>query len=94
MPRFDIIAVHKGVSVDIRLQNYPANRIYTTQMADGPDAFRNKGWIDIGVFNSASGGIINLTLNIPAILKYRPQIGIRIYDQSRKIYAVNRFYNE
>ncbi len=94
MPRFDIVSVVKGKSVNIRLQNYPANRTYTTQMADGPNAFRNTGWIDIGVFNSAAGGIINLTLNIPEILKYRPQIGIRIYDQSRKIYAVNRFYNE
>jgi hypothetical protein len=94
MPRFDIVAVHKGGSVDIRLQNYPANRTYTTQMADGPNSYRNTGWIDIGVFNSAAGGIINLTLNIPEILKYRPLIGIRIYDQSRKIYAVNMFYNE
>lgn len=94
MPRFDIVSVVKGKSVNIRLQNYPSNRTYTTQMADGPNSYRNTGWIDIGVFNSASGGIINLTLNIPEILKYRPLIGIRIYDQSRKIYAVNMFYNE
>jgi len=94
MPRFDIMSVVKGGSVIIKLINYPANRNYTAQMADGPNAYRNQGWIDVGVFNSAAGGIFIDTLNIPAILKYRPLIGIRIYDQSRKIYAVNLFTNE
>jgi hypothetical protein len=93
MPRFDITGVVKGSSVSVRLINYPANRNYAVYLKDGRSAYTT--WYDVAVFNSASGGIFNAgPWNIPAILRYSPQISIKIYDTSRKIFTVNRFDNE
>jgi hypothetical protein len=93
MPRFDIIAVQKGGSVSVRLINYPANRNYGVYMKDGRSAYTT--WYSVTAFNSASGGIFNAgPWIIPAILRYSPQISMKIYDTSRKIFTVNRFDNE
>ena len=93
MPRFDIIAVQKGGSVSVRLINYPPNRNYAVYMKDGRSAYTT--WYDVAVFNSASGGIFNAgPWIIPTILRYSPQISMKIYDTSRKIFTVNRFDNE
>jgi hypothetical protein len=93
MPRFDITAVDHGASVSVRLINMPANSTYTVSMKDGRSAYTT--WYDVTVFNSASGGIFPAgPWNIPAILRYSPQISIKIYNQSTHIFIVNRFDNQ
>ena len=93
MPRFDIIGVQKGGSVSVRLINYPANRNYGVYMKDGRSAYTT--WYSVTAFNSASGGIFNAgPWYIPAILRYSPQIDLKILDTSRKIYTLNYFDNE
>jgi hypothetical protein len=91
-PRFDIVKVYKGEKVDVRLINYPANREYSVWMKDVRSAYIT--WYDVAVFNSAAGGIFNATFSIPTELRFRPLIAVKIYDNSRKIFTVNLFYNE
>jgi hypothetical protein len=93
MPRFDIYGVQKGASIYVTLINYPANRDYTVYMKDGRSAYTT--WYGVTAFNSASGASFNAgPWNIPAQLRFSPMIAVKIYDDSRKIFTVNLFYNE
>jgi len=93
-PGIDILSVVKGGSVTVRLINMPANRNYTVQMSDSRDAFHNKGWLDVSVMGTASGGIFNATFTIPAALQFRPMISIKMINQTTHIWITQSFYNE
>ncbi len=93
MPRFDITSVEKGASINVTLINYPANREYGVYMKDGRSAYTT--WYSVTAFNSAAGGIFNAgPWNIPSALRFSPLIAVKIYDNSRRIFTVNLFYNE
>ena len=78
--------------MSVRLINMPAHINYAVFMKDGRSAYTT--WYEVAGFNSADGGIFNATFTIPAALKFRPLIAIKIYNMSTKIFIVNLAYNE
>jgi hypothetical protein len=83
-PGLDILSVEKGVSVNVRFHNLPANTNYAVSMADLRNSYNNGNiaFHDVSVFNSAAGGIFNATFTIPEALRFIPILSIRMLNQT------------
>lgn len=89
-PTFNIAAVVKNTSVTVVTYNLPAGQKFTVRM--GEYGTKGLGGIEVGTFDSGSGGSLTQTYTIPASLADRPRIAIRM-DCALGYYAFNWFWN-
>ena len=90
IPTISIESVTPDVSVQIMTHDYPANQTFTVRM--GPFGTQAINGTVVGEFNSAGGGSIPLTFDIPDQLKGMAQIAIRL-DSPQGYFSYNWFYN-
>ncbi len=91
-PSFSIQSVSSDKSVTIQTFNFPAGDTFNVLM--GPMGSRGIGGIWSAVLSSGSGGSLTATFAIPAALRGRQQIAIRLQSISGTgYYAYNWFYN-
>lgn len=76
-PTFVVLQVNKGSSVTVETRFFPANSRWAVYIKDG--AMANKTWYEVNGFNSASGGIMQMTLPIPSQLQYKEKLAIKFY---------------
>ena len=81
IPTFSITSVSPDTSVTIRTANFPANDIFTVRMGL------------IGTLGVGAGGAQTATFNIPANLKGKAQIAIRLESPTSRYFSYNWFYN-
>jgi hypothetical protein len=90
-PTFSITGVVRDATVSIQTANFPANDSFTVTM--GYMGTRGVGGINVGTFNSGTGGTQTATFNIPAALAGQGQIAIRLQSPTSGYYSYNWFYN-
>lgn len=83
-PSFSIVKIVSDQSVTIRTANFPANQIFTVRMDVVGHAAVNG--IIVTQTNSGAGGTFEETYRIPAELKGKPQIAIRLESASASAY--------
>ncbi|MDD2694581.1 MAG: hypothetical protein PHD58_01480 [Anaerolineales bacterium] len=91
-PTFSISSVVRNKKVTIRTNNLPKNDTFKVLM----NTMGTKGinGIQVGTFNSGTGGVKTFTFKIPADLKNLGRIAIRFQSTSGSgYYAYNWFYN-
>jgi hypothetical protein len=91
-PTFSISAVEKDVSVTILTKDMPANKNFKALM--GEIGTRAEGGIEVATFNSGEGGAFTAKFTIPAALKGRAQIAIRVQGTDNPYFAYNWFWND
>ncbi len=87
---FDIVEVVKYQNVTIRTNNFPASKDFVVTMAEYGN--EDQGGIQMGTFYSDQGGTVEETFLIPAALKGKDKISIRL-ESADGIYSYNWFYN-
>lgn len=90
VPTFIIVSVKADESVRIRTSNFPANTLFTVRMDVVGKAGVNG--IIVTQTNTGAGGAFEETYAIPAELKGKTQIAIRL-ESSTGYYAFNWFNN-
>lgn len=90
VPSFIIVSVKADESVRIRTSSFPANTIFTVRMDVVGKAGVNG--IIVTQTNTGAGGAFEETYKIPAELKGKAQIAIRL-ESSNGYYAFNWFNN-
>ncbi|NTV35852.1 MAG: hypothetical protein HGA53_02770 [Anaerolineaceae bacterium] len=91
IPTFSIVSVDKDVSVTIKAYNFPAGTDFTVRM--GNYGSLGIGGTVVGTTASGSGGSFTKTYDIPAALKGKERIAIRMDATSGGYYAYNWFWN-
>lgn len=92
IPTFTIINVVKDSTVTIRTYNFPASDSFDVLM--NYMGSRGVNGIKVATVNSGAGGSFTATFNIPAALKGRYQIAIRLQSNTgSRYYAYNWFFN-
>ena len=91
VPTFSIISVVKDTSVTIRTYNFPPNDTFTARM--GLFGTLAAGGTIVGTAPTGTGGVLDLTFNIPASLAGQGMIAIRMDSSTGYYYAYNWFYN-
>jgi hypothetical protein len=92
IPTFEIVSVQVDNSVTIRTFNFPANDTFTVRM--NVIGTRGVGGYQVTTVDSGSGGTFTATYNIPAELKGKRQIAIRLESAASGYYAYNWFWND
>jgi len=90
VPSFSIVSVKADESVRIRTSNFPASTLFTVRMDVVGKAGVNG--IIVTQTNTGAGGAFEETYAIPAELKGKAQIAIRL-ESSNGYYAYNWFNN-
>ncbi len=92
IPTFDILGVTENEIVTIETQNFPANKTFEVRMG----SFGTKGidGILVETVDSAGGGQLVFTFEIPASMQGESMIAIRLESTSSTHYAYNWFYNQ
>jgi hypothetical protein len=91
-PTFSIIGVKKNKTVTIKTYNLPKNDTFKVLMNNY--GTNGVGGVKAGTINTGSGGTKTFTINIPASMKGKSKIAIRIQSTSGTgYYAYNWFYN-
>jgi len=90
-PSFTIADVKTDVSVTILTKDIPKNLNFKVLL--GEYNTRGENGIDVAHFNSADGGSFQVTVDIPAALKGRAMISIRIESLTGGYYYYNWFWN-
>ncbi len=90
IPSFIIVSVKPDESVRIRTSSFPANTLFTVRM----DVIGKAGvnGIIVTQTNTGAGGAFEETYAIPAELKGKPQLAIRL-ESANGYYAYNWFNN-
>ncbi len=91
VPTFTITGVQQDQTVSIQTANFPANDTFNVTMGDY--GTRGVGGINVGTFNSGSGGTLTGTFNIPDALKGSDRIAIRLESPTSGYFAYNWFWN-
>lgn len=91
IPTFDIVTVQADQSISIKTANFPAND--TFQVLMGEIGTRGVGGVVVDTLQSGSGGTFTATLNIPAVLKGKRQIAVRLQSATSGYYSYNWFWN-
>lgn len=91
IPTFGIQSVAVDDSVTILTNNLPAGIDFVVRM--GVYGSYAIGGSEVGTFNSGTGGAVTKTFTIPAGLKGKAQIAIRMDSTVGGFYAYNWFYN-
>ena len=89
-PYFEVISVKVDESVTIRAYNFPANKLFTIRM-DVVGNYALNGFV-VTQTNTGAGGSFQETYAIPAELRGKTQIGMRM-DADGGYYAYNWFSN-
>ena len=90
-PSFTISDVKTDVSVTILTKDMPKN--YDFKVLLGEYNTLGENGIEVAQFNSADGGSFQVTVDIPAELKTRAMISIRIESLTGGYYYYNWFWN-
>lgn len=91
-PSFTISEVKKDESVTILTQDMPKSLDWKVLMGEYNTKAVNG--IEVATFNSGAGGSMSATFNIPADLKGRAMISIRIESLTGGYYYYNWFWND
>jgi hypothetical protein len=89
-PTFSVQSVIKDASVTVRANNLPPNQTFTVRM--GKYGTAGVGGTVVGTFDSGTGGVKDLTFNVPDGLKGLGQIAVRM-DSNQGYFAYNWFWN-
>jgi hypothetical protein len=91
VPTFTILGVTGGEKVTIITQNFPADREFVARMGE----FGTKGvdGVIVGSVNSADGGSLTFTFDIPLELNTQDLIAIRLDSTTGGYYSYNWFTN-
>ncbi|NLE83282.1 MAG: hypothetical protein GX603_02060 [Chloroflexi bacterium] len=90
-PSFTISSVKTDETVTIQTKDMPAG--YDFKVLMGEYNTRGEDGIESALFNSASGGAFQVTVDIPAALKGRAMISIRIESTTGGYFYYNWFWN-
>ncbi len=90
IPTVDIVSVVKDDEVKVKTNNFPAGKTFTVRM--GEYGTKGVNGTVVGTLESGSGGSLEATFDIPAGLKGKDRIAIRL-EASGGYYAYNWFYN-
>lgn len=90
-PTFTAIRVDAGDSMTLRTQYFPGRDRWAIYIKDG--AMANVTWYEVGGFNAADGGYINVDINIPEAIKYKPNLAIKFYNLKTGFYTYNLIDN-
>jgi hypothetical protein len=88
---FSIVSVVEDKSVTIKTANFPANKTYTALM--GAMGTRGVDGIKAGTVESAKGGELTFTINIPAQVQGMGRIAIRLESTTGGYFSYNWFHN-
>lgn len=91
IPTFDIVTVQADQSISIKTANFPANDTFQVMM--GEIGTRAVDGILVDTLHSGSGGTFTANLNIPAALKGKKQISVRLQSAASGYYSYNWFWN-
>ncbi len=91
IPTFSIVSVVKDQTVTIETSNFPANDSFVVTM--GRMGTRGVNGIRVETTNSGNGGRFRATYDIPADLRGRDRIAIRLESPTSGYFAYNWFYN-
>jgi LysM repeat protein len=91
VPTFTITSVVKGKNITIYTYNFPAHDTFNVYMGNTGTA--GVGGVKIGTVSTGSGGSFSVTLKIPASLKSKSAIAVRLQSPSSGYYSYNWFYN-
>ena len=91
IPTISIVSVKEDDEVTIQTHNFPAGKEFSVLM--GPMGTRGVGGTLVTKIDSGSGGSFSKTFDIPAGLKGKYQIAIRLQTANGHFYAYNWFYN-
>ncbi|MDX9864705.1 MAG: cohesin domain-containing protein [Anaerolineaceae bacterium] len=91
IPTFSILSVVTDDKVTVQTYNFPANKDFIVRM--GPYGGYGIGGVEVGTLNSGAGGSFQATFDIPAALKGKYQIAIRMDSTTGGYYSFNWFYN-
>jgi len=89
-PYTNVVSVIQDTSVTLTAYDFPANQTFTATM--GPMYTRGVNGTAVGSVHSGSGGSFTVTFNIPANLKGRDRISIRL-QSPQGYFAYDWFYN-
>lgn len=90
IPTVDIVSVTKDDEVKVKTNNFPAGKTFTVQM--GEYGTKGVNGTVVGSLDFGSGGNLEATFKIPAGLKGKDRIAIRL-EASGGYFAYNWFYN-
>ena len=85
-PTFTITEVKKGQYVKLTTKYFPADDRWAVMLEDGANFPNYNNWVEVAGIESAEGGSLNITFNIPSHLQYVEKIAIlflRIQDNFR-----------
>ncbi len=91
IPTFSIVSVEKDSKVTIKTSNFPKDIDFKVTM--GEYGTKGIGGVAITTTDSADGGSLTLTYDIPASLKGLDRIAIRLEGATGGYYAYNWFWN-
>lgn len=91
IPTFSITSVEMDTKVSIKTNNFPKNVDFNVLM--GPYGTKGIGGTLVTTTNSADGGTLELTYDVPDGLKGLDRIAIRLEATSGGYYAYNWFWN-
>ena len=91
-PSFTIGEIISDESVTILIKDAPKNREFIARMGEYDTKAING--IEVGRFDTGEGGALQATLQIPAALKGRAQISVRIDSVTGGWYYYNWFWNK
>ncbi len=91
IPTFSIVSVEEDAKVTIKTNNFPKDVDFKVLM--GPYGTKGIAGTLVTTTNSADGGTLTLTYDIPAGLKGLDRIAIRLEATSGGYYAFNWFWN-
>lgn len=90
-PTFNAIKVKKGEYMELRTRYFPGKDRWAIYIKDG--AMANVTWYEVGGFNAADGGYINVSINIPEAIKYKPNLAVKFYNLKTGFYTYNLIDN-
>ena len=91
IPTFSIVSVEQDSKVTIKTYNFPKDIDFKVTM--GEYGTKGIGGVAITTTDSADGGSLTLTYDIPTSLKGMDRIAIRLEGTSGGYYAYNWFWN-
>ncbi|HMN13198.1 MAG TPA: hypothetical protein PKD55_12825 [Bellilinea sp.] len=89
-PSISVVAVEQDVSIVLRVENAPANEVFTVLI--GKVNTKGLKGVPAGTFESGQGGTMELRVPIPEQMKKQGYLDVRI-EGKRGYYAYNWFQN-
>lgn len=91
VPTISIASVVANTTVTLNGHNFPAG--YDFKVLVGAYGTLGIGGMQVGTFNSGSGGTFTATYNIPAAFSGKTQVAIRVESTTGRFFAYNWFWN-